>query len=61
MLNIYNALLRDGHLKHFGRIQFGLFLKGVGVPLEEALVFWRKAFRISDDEYNKKGYNYNIR
>ena len=32
------------------------------MSLEEALIFWRKSFnKMSDDEYEKKGYNYNIR
>ncbi len=61
MMSMYQSLVKDGHLKHQARIQFGLFLKGAGLSLEEALVFWRKAFLMSDDEYNKKGYVYNIR
>jgi DNA primase large subunit len=27
MLNLYLCLKRDHHLKHFGRLQFSLFLK----------------------------------
>jgi hypothetical protein len=27
MLNLYERLKRDHHLKHFGRLQLGLFLK----------------------------------
>jgi DNA primase large subunit len=61
MQEMYRSLQDHGHLKHQGRIQFGLFLKGIGVPLEEALIFWRKAFTMSDEEYTKKGYVYNIR
>lgn len=36
--------------------------KVVGLPIEEAVVFWRKAFggRITDDKFNKE-YRYNIR
>jgi DNA primase large subunit len=62
MLSLGKVLQRDLHLKHNGRIQFGLFLKGIGLSLEESLIFWRKSFsKLSDDEFNKKGYPYNIR
>jgi DNA primase large subunit len=62
MQSLQIALERDSHLKHTSRLHFGLFLKGIGLSLEEALIFWRKAFnRMSDDEFTKKGYTYNIR
>ncbi len=61
MRALHYAIGREGHLKHFGRLQYGLFLKGIGLPVEEALLFWRKAFhRKSDDEF-QKGYAYNVR
>ncbi|KAJ3414082.1 hypothetical protein HDV05_007116 [Chytridiales sp. JEL 0842] len=61
MSNLQTHLKADGHLKHVGRLQFGLFLKGIGVPLEEALFYWRKAFyKITDDKFQKE-YAYNIR
>lgn len=58
-----HASLKERHkLKHLGRLQYGLFLKGVGLPLEEALAFWQKEFTkgCSADEFLKK-YAYNIR
>jgi len=62
MLALHSQLKSNGHLKHQGRMQFGLFLKGIGLPLDEALIYWRKAFRnMSDDQYQKGGYAYNIR
>lgn len=62
MQSLAVAIKRDSHLKHTARLQYGLFLKGIGLTLEEALIFWRKSFnRMSDDEFNKKGYAYNIR
>ncbi|KAI8854683.1 eukaryotic and archaeal DNA primase, large subunit-domain-containing protein [Chytridium lagenaria] len=61
MSNLVDHLRADGHLKHFGRLQLGLFLKGIGVPMEEALSYWRKAFtKISEDKFSKE-YAYNIR
>ncbi|KAJ3180026.1 hypothetical protein HDU87_002249 [Geranomyces variabilis] len=61
MRNLHSALRRDHHLKHVARLQFGLFLKGVGMPLEEALIFWRSAFaKITDDQF-QKSYAYNVR
>ncbi|KAJ8520434.1 hypothetical protein ONZ45_g2752 [Pleurotus djamor] len=61
MQHIHQKLTRDRHLMHFGRLQYGLFLKVLGLPIEEALIFWRKSFsKITDDEFNKK-YKYNFR
>ncbi|KAH7923862.1 DNA primase large subunit [Leucogyrophana mollusca] len=61
MRNLHESLMRDRHLKHFGRLQYGLFLKVLGLSIEEAVMFWRKAFSgLTDDKFNKE-YKYNIR
>lgn len=61
MQNLHRSLRRDAHLKHYGRLQYTLFLKGIGLSLEECLVFWRGAFnKITDDVFNKE-YRYNVR
>ncbi|CAK7219937.1 DNA primase subunit pri2 [Sporothrix curviconia] len=61
MQNLHRSLRRDAHLKHFGRLQYTLFLKGIGLNLEECLLFWRQSFnKITDDTFNKE-YRYNIR
>ncbi|KAH8106985.1 DNA primase large subunit [Cristinia sonorae] len=63
MRNLHDCLRRDRHLKHFGRLQYGLFLKAcvLGLSIEEALLFWRKSFsNMQDDKFNKE-YRYNIR
>ncbi|KAI9203179.1 eukaryotic and archaeal DNA primase, large subunit-domain-containing protein [Polychytrium aggregatum] len=61
MQNLHYHLRSTNHLKHGGRMQYGLFLKGIGLSLEEALLFWRRAFnKISDDAFQKQ-YAYNIR
>ncbi|KAM7218296.1 putative dna primase large subunit protein [Rhypophila decipiens] len=61
MANLHRSLRRDAHLKHFGRLQYSLFLKGIGLNLEESLIFWRTSFsKITDDSFNKE-YRYNVR
>lgn len=59
---LYRNLRVDHHLKFHGRQQFGLFLKSIGLSMEEALVFWRTAFapKFSADQFAKE-YAYNIR
>ena len=42
--NMHRQLKRTHHLKHWARVQHGLFLKAVGLPLEGALEFWRTEF-----------------
>lgn len=61
MSHLHRSLRRDAHLKHFGRLQYTLFLKGIGLNLEECLAFWRQSFhKITDDQFNKD-YRYNVR
>jgi len=61
MKHLHEQLVIDGHLRHGGRMQYGLFLKGIGVSLEESLKFWRKMFNKMTDDQFQKGYAYNIR
>ncbi|KAJ1940604.1 DNA primase subunit pri2 [Linderina macrospora] len=61
MHHLHASLSRDHHLRHGGRMQLGLFLKGIGLNMQEALVYWRRAFSgVTDDQF-QKGYAYNIR
>jgi len=55
--------LRQQHkLKHMGRMQLGLFLKGAGVTLEESLAFWREEFtKVMPEKTFEQQYAYNIR
>lgn len=59
---LHKTLKRDHHLKHMGRLQYGLFLKGIGLSLEGALQFWKDEFtkKMSDNEF-EKGYAYNFK
>ncbi|GFR49921.1 hypothetical protein Agub_g11940, partial [Astrephomene gubernaculifera] len=62
MSHLMTSLHSERHLRHGGRQQLGLFLKGIGLPLEEALLFWRSEFapRTPGDQFDKQ-YAYNIR
>lgn len=44
MTVMYERLAAEHHLKHWGLQQFTLFLKSVGLPLEQALMFFRQQF-----------------
>ncbi|KAK9464705.1 eukaryotic and archaeal DNA primase, large subunit-domain-containing protein, partial [Lipomyces arxii] len=61
MSTLHAALRRDQHLKYHGRMQYGLFLKGIGLTVEEALIFWRQSFAKFTDDKFAKDYRYNIR
>ena len=58
MAQLQMALGREKHLKHWGRLQYGLFLKGAGLSLEDALVYFERMFVGKD--FNKE-YSYNVR
>ncbi len=44
MRAIHNRLRADHHLKFFARQQYGLFLKGAGLSLEDNVAFFRQEF-----------------
>ncbi|VDN55338.1 unnamed protein product [Dracunculus medinensis] len=62
MRQIHVRLRQDHHLRHGARMQYGLFLKGIGLSLEDALAFWRAEFtkKMDSDKFDKQ-YAYNIR
>ncbi|XP_023557642.1 DNA primase large subunit isoform X2 [Octodon degus] len=63
MRQLHKALRENHHLRHGGRMQYGLFLKGIGLTLEQALQFWKREFvrgKMDPDKFDK-GYSYNIR
>jgi DNA primase large subunit len=59
---LYTALKNQHHLKHFGRLQLGLYLKGLGLTMDEAMKFWKDEFtkKIDGDKF-EKNYAYNVR
>jgi len=40
MLDLYNEVMSRGHITHQERLQLGLFLKNIGMSVEEQLLFW---------------------
>ncbi|KAJ1345974.1 hypothetical protein KIN20_000622 [Parelaphostrongylus tenuis] len=62
MRHIHARLRADHHLRHGARRQYGLFLKAIGLPLEEAMMFMREEFtkKLDSDKFEKQ-YAYNIR
>ena len=62
MRNLYDNLKINHHLKHEGRIQLGLFLKGGGLSFEDSFAFWKNEFtkKMTNDQF-EKSYAYNIR
>ncbi|KAF2719373.1 DNA primase [Polychaeton citri CBS 116435] len=61
MQTLHRELRKTSHLKHFGRLQYSLFLKGIGLNLGECITFWRQAFKLIADDKFKSEYLYNIR
>uniref|UniRef100_A0A803L1A8 DNA primase large subunit C-terminal domain-containing protein n=1 Tax=Chenopodium quinoa TaxID=63459 RepID=A0A803L1A8_CHEQI len=62
MRHLFEKLREDHHLKYGGRMQLGLFLKGVGLTLDDALVFWKSEFskKVGAERFDKE-YAYSIR
>ncbi|MEA2071347.1 MAG: hypothetical protein U9O98_08660 [Asgard group archaeon] len=65
MLDLYNEVMSKGHLGHNERFQLGLFLKKMGMPLQEQMRFWyRNAVDnagISFDQFERGNAGYIIR
>ena len=62
MKGLFTVVRNQSHLKHFGRLQLGLFLKGVGLSMDEAMQFWKRELtKKMDSDKFEKNYAYNIR
>lgn len=61
MRQLQDGLKADKKLKHWGRLQYGLFLKGAGMSMEDALLFFQRHFSIVTGEKFQKEYAYGIR
>ena len=64
MSTIQNILTSTHHIKYKARLQYGLFLKGIGLTLEDAMKFFRGEFTkkgdVDVDKFEKE-YAYGIR
>ncbi|KAI9889802.1 MAG: hypothetical protein M1814_004904 [Vezdaea aestivalis] len=61
MSNLHTQLRKNSHLKHFGRLQYTFFLKGIGLSLEECIRFWRGSFsKMNEADFNRD-HLYNVR
>ncbi|KAF3430233.1 hypothetical protein E2986_05477 [Frieseomelitta varia] len=59
---LHESLKTHHHLKNSGRMQYGLFIKGIGVTMTDALSFWKTEFtkKIDSAKFDKE-YAYSIR
>ncbi|XP_075454227.1 DNA primase large subunit isoform X1 [Ascaphus truei] len=63
MRQLHKSLRENHHLRHGGRMQYGLYLKGIGLTLEQALQFWKLEFikgKVDSEKFDKV-YAYSIR
>ncbi|CDK26737.1 unnamed protein product [Kuraishia capsulata CBS 1993] len=63
--NLVKGVLANHHLRFQGRQQLTLFLKGIGLNIDQAMIFWQKQFTsgpgaMTIDKFQKE-YRYNIR
>jgi len=63
MREIHAIMTKEHHIKYHARLQFQLFLKGIGLSMKDCVYYFQREFvkkPMSPDEFNKK-YSYNIR
>lgn len=59
MKYLHRQLIKNKHLKHQARLQYILFLKGIGVILDDAIEFWQKS--VDESSFKKNNLQYIIR
>ncbi|XP_072751767.1 DNA primase large subunit isoform X2 [Anoplolepis gracilipes] len=59
---LHKALRKNHHLTHGGRIQYCLFLKGIGISLSDVMNLWKSEFtKIMDEAIFNKEHSYQVR
>lgn len=59
---LHKALRKKHHLTHGGRVQYCLFLKGIGLSLSDAMTLWKDEFtKVMDEAAFNKEHRYSIR
>ncbi|KAK7874135.1 hypothetical protein R5R35_004678 [Gryllus longicercus] len=62
MRQLHESIRKTHHAKHGTRMQYGLFLKSIGLGLDDAVRFWRDEFtKTMTPEKFQSHYLYNIR
>ncbi|KNH07101.1 DNA primase large subunit [Perkinsela sp. CCAP 1560/4] len=61
MQQLHGQLTRDRHLKYHGRWQYGLFLKRIGLSMEDALDFFGSKETMGSENFRRSRYGYSIR
>src|SRR5690606_30903287 len=59
MKHLHRQLMKNRHLKHQARLQYILFLKGIGVILDDAIEFWQRS--VEESSFKKNNLQYIIR
>lgn len=58
-------LRREGHLRHHGRFSYGLFLKAIGLSLEDSLQLFSSLMTVKGggtlESFSKTAYGYSVR
>ncbi|KAK2583709.1 hypothetical protein KPH14_009629 [Odynerus spinipes] len=59
---IHETLRKDHHLQYWARLQYSLFLKSIGVTLDDAMELWKEEFsKKVNQEMFEREYGYRLR
>eukprot|EP00758_Cryptobia_borreli_P007476 Tbor_TRINITY_DN5304_c0_g2::TRINITY_DN5304_c0_g2_i2::g.5244::m.5244/K02685/PRI2; DNA primase large subunit len=65
MRGIDTHLRKEGHVRHTGRFMYGLFLKQIGISMEDAMILFSNLMVTkgggSKEAFEKSSYGYNVR